>query len=95
MGVGVQVRLGDDGRIADVGIGLTAVAEQPFAATEAEGVLKGATPGEEMYRQAGAAAAAQSRPVQDAHGPVDYKVAMVREMTIRAVRRAVERAQVS
>jgi CO/xanthine dehydrogenase FAD-binding subunit len=48
-----------------------------------------------MFREAGAAAAAESWPVQDAHGPVDYKVAMVREMTIRAVRRAVERAQLA
>jgi carbon-monoxide dehydrogenase medium subunit len=95
VGAGAQLTLGEDGRIASIGIGLTAVAEQPFAATEAEAILRGATPSEEMYREAGAAAAAQSRPVQDAHGPVDYKVAMVREMTIRAVRRAVERAQLA
>ena len=42
--------------------------------------------------QAGAAAAAQSRPVADVRGPVDYKRAMAAELTLRALRTAVERA---
>ena len=92
VGVGVQLQLDASGHIATIAIGITAVAEQPFKATRAEGVLRGATPSEEMFREAGAAAANQSRPVADSHGPVDYKLAMVREMTARAVRRAVERA---
>ena len=36
--------------------------------------------------------AAQSRPVGDVRGPVEYKRAMAAEMTLRALRRAVERA---
>ena len=92
VGAAVQLRLDESGRIVDIGIGLTAVAETPFAATNAEAVLRGATPGMEMYREAGAAGAEQSHPVQDAHGPVDYKLAMVREMIVRSLERAVERA---
>ncbi len=92
VGVAAQLHLGADGRIDEVGLGLTAVAESPFAATKAEGLLQGAHPTEEMFREAGLAAAEQSRPVEDRHGPVDYKLAMVREMTARALRRAVERA---
>lgn len=92
-GAAVQVRLGDDGRIAEIGIGLTAVAEAPFAATEAEALLVGARPDESTFREAGRAAAAQSRPTSDSHGPADYKRAMAAEMTVRALRRAVARAR--
>jgi carbon-monoxide dehydrogenase medium subunit len=92
VGAAVQLALDESGRIEDVGIGLTAVADSPFAATRAEGVLRNAKPSDEMFREAGIAAAEQSRPVADGHGPVDYKLGMVREMTIRALRRAVARA---
>ena len=42
--------------------------------------------------QAGAAAGAQSSPVGDVRGPVEYKRAMAAELTLRALRRATERA---
>jgi len=86
------VGIGRDGRIERAGIGLTAVAEAPFAATDAEAVLVGSAPSEELLRRAGAAAAAQSRPVGDVRGPVDYKRAMAAELTVRSLRSAVERA---
>ena len=92
VGVAVQVRLADDGTIAEAGIGLTAVHDAPFAATDAEAALVGAKPGEGAFRTAGAAAAAQSRPADDSHGPADYKRAMVEEMTVRALHAAAERA---
>ncbi|MGZ3586436.1 MAG: FAD binding domain-containing protein, partial [Candidatus Limnocylindrales bacterium] len=92
VGVAAQLHLDADGRIDAVGLGLTAVAEAPFAATKAEDLLHGAQPSEEIFREAGIAAAEQSRPAEDRHGPVDYKLAMVREMTGRALRRAAERA---
>lgn len=87
------VALGADGRIERAGIGLTAVAESPFAATDAEAILIGNAPSEELFRRAGAAAAAQSRPVGDVRGPVDYKRAMVAELTVRSLRSAAERAR--
>ncbi len=92
VGCAAMVSLGPDGRIGDAGIGLTAVAETAFASATAQAALIGAEPSEGAYRAAGVAAAAESRPVADAHGPVDYKRAMVEEMTVRALRSAVERA---
>jgi aerobic carbon-monoxide dehydrogenase medium subunit len=91
-GVCAVLRLGDGGGIAGAGVGVTGVAETPFAATDAEAVLKGATPSEETFRAAGAAAAAQSRPSADIRGPIEYKRAMVAELTVRSLRTAVERA---
>ena len=92
VGVAAVVSLSGDGRISVVGIGLTSVADAPFAAEHAEDAVRGAHPSEEMFREAGLAAARQSRPAEDRRGPVDYKLAMVREMTARALRLAAERA---
>jgi carbon-monoxide dehydrogenase medium subunit len=92
VGVAAVVRLGADGTIETAGIGLTGVADTPFAATGAEAVLTGKAPSEDLFREAGVAAGAQSRPVADVRGPVDYKRAMAAELTVRALRRATERA---
>ena len=92
VGVAAIVRLGPDGEIGSAGIGLTGVAETPFAATEAEAFLAGEPPNDDTFRRAGAAAGAQSRPFGDVRGPVEYKRAMAAELTLRALRRATERA---
>ncbi|MEO7295539.1 MAG: xanthine dehydrogenase family protein subunit M [Candidatus Limnocylindria bacterium] len=91
VGVAARLRLAD-GKIADAGLGLTAVADTPFAATDAEAILIGADPSDEAFAAAAAAAAAQSRPTTDGHGPAEYKRAMVVEITNRALRIALERA---
>src|SRR3989304_3778897 len=78
VGVAAQVQLGADGRIAEVGLGLTAVADAPFAAGDAEDALRGALPTAEKFREAGLAAARQARPAEDRHGPGDYKLTTVR-----------------
>lgn len=92
VGVAVQLHLGDDRRIAEIGIGLTAVGDAPFAATHAEEAIHGAQPDDVMFREAAAAAARQSRPGDDSHGPADYKRAMVAELTFRALCIARDRA---
>jgi carbon-monoxide dehydrogenase medium subunit len=91
-GVAAFVRLDQDGTIKSAGIGITGVAETPFAATDAENVLTGRAPSEELFADAGAAAGDQSRPFGDARGPVEYKRAMAAELTLRSLRSAVARA---
>jgi aerobic carbon-monoxide dehydrogenase medium subunit len=92
VGSAVVVGLASDGRIESAGVGLTAVAETPFAATDAEEILKGEQPSEELFRRAGDAAGAQARPAGDVRGPIEYKRAMAAEMTVRSLRSAVARA---
>ena len=92
VGVAAIVRLGDGGRIDWAGIGVTGVSGSPYAATDAEQVLIGIAPVDEGFRRAGEAAAATSEPVGDVRGPADYKRAMVAELTVRSLRKAVERA---
>jgi aerobic carbon-monoxide dehydrogenase medium subunit len=92
VGVAVVVELDASGRIGNVGIGVTGVSPSPFAATDAEDVVEGQVPAEDLFRRAGEAAGAQSQPTADIRGPVDYKRAMVAEMAVRALRSATERA---
>ena len=92
VGVAAILKLDGSGQIERAGVGLTGVAETPFAATDAEAILTGAKPSDDVFRQAGVAAGAQSRPAGDVRGPVEYKRAMAAELTLRALRRATERA---
>jgi carbon-monoxide dehydrogenase medium subunit len=88
----VQVTLAADGSVATAGIALSAVAETPFVVAGAEAALVGARPSREVESAVRRAAAEESRPVRDGHGPVDYKRAMAGEMAVRALRRALARA---
>jgi aerobic carbon-monoxide dehydrogenase medium subunit len=91
VGVAAAVVVGDDGRLSSAGIGVTGVSPSPYAATKAEAVLVGQEPSDDLFRRAGDAAGDQAEPAADVRGPVDYKKAMVAEMTVRALRTAVER----
>ena len=93
-GRGLAGRRGRAGgvRIAEAGLGLTAVGAPTFAAAEAEEFLRGAPAGEETFAEAGRIAAENCNPVSDQRGPADYKRHLARELTVRALRRAVRRA---
>lgn len=80
-----------DGRIAEAGIGLTAVRAEHFVAAEAEDVLRGAVPSEELFAEAGRVAAEHCDPGSDQRGPADYKRHLAGVLTTRALRRAYER----
>jgi len=84
--------LEDGGTIADAGIGLTAVGAPHFSAAEAEEFLRGAPATEESFARAGELAAASCRPVSDQRGPADYKRHLARELTVRSLRHAWQRA---
>jgi aerobic carbon-monoxide dehydrogenase medium subunit len=90
--VGVAVWLAG-ATIAEVGIGLAAVGAQNFAAAEAEEFLRGRAASEENLARAGEIAAAHCRPVSDQRGPADYKQHLAMELTVRALRAALERAR--
>jgi aerobic carbon-monoxide dehydrogenase medium subunit len=89
---GAAVWLAGDS-IAEAGIGLTAVGAQHFAAAEAEDFLRGAPATEASFARAGQIAAEHCRPSSDQRGPADYKRHLASELTTRALRRAVRRAQ--
>jgi carbon-monoxide dehydrogenase medium subunit len=91
VGVATIVRL-NDGAIGWSGVGVTGVGPTPFAATGAEEALTGQRPSEDLFRKAAEAAAAQAEPAADVRGSVEYKRAMVAELTLRSLRLTTERA---
>lgn len=82
-----------DGVVADVGIGLTAVGAPHFCAEDAETFLVGKPPTEENLAEAGRLAAQACTPRADQRGPVEYKLHLASELTQRVLRRCVERGQ--
>lgn len=79
--------------IKHIRIGLTNVSPIPRRAKAAEAALTGKQPTDDVLETAGKAAAAECDPSADLRGQVDYKRDLVRVLTKRAVRRAVQRAQ--
>ncbi len=90
--VAAQITLDASGACAYAGIGLTAVGTTPIKATGAEAALRGQPLTDEAIRAAAQIAADESDPTADLRGPVEYKRAMVKELTKRALTRARERA---
>jgi carbon-monoxide dehydrogenase medium subunit len=93
IGVGVQLTLKQDGTIEQAGIGLCNAADTSLKATQAEDYLAGKPTAADFINHAAELAMHASDPIEDDRGPVDYKRAMVRELTRRALRRALARAQ--
>jgi carbon-monoxide dehydrogenase medium subunit len=82
----------DGGTIADVGVALSAVGLTTIHLSRAEDLLRGQSPSDELFAQAGEIAAADCSPTADGRGPVDYKRHLARVLTTRALRRATSRA---
>ncbi len=83
----------DGDTISDVGIGLTAVGAEHFCAPAAEDALRGQAVGDEAIETAGALASEHCNPSTDQRGPADYKRHLAGELTKRALRTAIARAQ--
>ena len=92
--VGVALTL--DGDVCrQAGIGLTNVGPKALRATQAEQALVGQRLDEEALREAARLAAQAAQPTSDLRGPAEYKRAVVRTLTTRALRTAMQRAQAS
>jgi aerobic carbon-monoxide dehydrogenase medium subunit len=82
----------DGDTIADAGVALSAVGPVTVHLGRAEDLLRGQTPSDELFAQAGQIASEDCSPVADGRGPVDYKRHLAGVLTIRALRRATARA---
>jgi aerobic carbon-monoxide dehydrogenase medium subunit len=80
------------GTIERAGIGLTGVGPTPVKATEAEKYLAGKKADEATFAEASRLAAAAAHPSVDRRGSVEYKKEMARVLTVRALRKAAQRA---
>ncbi|MBP1782132.1 carbon-monoxide dehydrogenase medium subunit [Micromonospora sp. HB375] len=79
--------------ISDARVGLAAVGPNTTGIPEVSAALRGQTPSESLFAQAGAIAARSCDPATDQRGSADYKRHLADELTRRTLRRAVERAR--
>jgi len=89
---GAAVALGQDGTIAEIGIGLAAVGLDDRPA-EAEAVLRGKAPTDELITQAARLTAVAVDPIDDLRGTAEYKRHLAEELTRRVIVRAIARAK--
>ncbi len=92
--VAVTITLdGADGPIKAARVVMGSVGPTPLLAPSAEKTLLGEKPSDALFLAAGAAAAMDSRPIDDFRASADYKRAMVKELTRRALAKAYDRAR--
>ncbi len=82
----------DGGTIADAGVALSAVGMTTIHLNRAEELLRGSSPSDELFAQAGEIAAEDCSPSADGRGPIDYKRHLAGVLTQRALRRSAARA---
>jgi aerobic carbon-monoxide dehydrogenase medium subunit len=88
----VQLTLDAGGVVQKAGIGLTNAGPTPIKARKAEDFLRGKKPDAATLAQAAQLASEQAQPGSDLRGPAEYKKGLIKELTKRALSRAVERA---
>jgi aerobic carbon-monoxide dehydrogenase medium subunit len=88
----VQLTLAKNGSIERCIVALTNAGATPVEAKEAGKFLSGRKPDAPTLAEAGQIAAKASSPSADQRGSVEYKKEMARVMTVRALRKALERA---
>ncbi len=91
--VAVQLTLGANGNCESAGIGLTNVGLTAIKALKAEEALAGQQPDDAHIRAAAQLAAEAAEPTADPRGSEEYKRALIKTLTVRALRKAVERAK--
>ena len=92
VGVGTVVGLSDSGTIDDARIVLIGVGETAVRARDAEQALRGQRPGSEPFAEAADIVARSIEPSGDVHGSSEYRRAVSRTLTSRALASAANRA---
>ena len=93
VGVAGHLELAADGTIAAAGVAMTSVASINLKAAAAEALLVGNTPSDELFAEAGEAAAAACEPKDDERGSARWKRNVVAAYTRRALSAAAAEAQ--
>jgi carbon-monoxide dehydrogenase medium subunit len=89
--VAAMLRVGGDGRVADVRVALGACGPTPVRARSVETALAGSRPDAKRIADAAARVAADIQPFDDVRGSAGYKREMARVWTERALTSLVER----
>ena len=91
--VAVRITLTADNTCQETNIALGAVAPVPLRAREAEAMLRGKKPGEELLEKVAAQAAEEIKPISDVRSSAEYRKTLSRVLVERALKEAIARAQ--
>lgn len=90
-GVGVYVQLDEaKQRFTHARVCLASVAPTPMRAPQTEAALLGQTPSADLFQHAGEVAAAESRPISDQRGSANFRLALVKALTVKCLTQAVD-----
>jgi carbon-monoxide dehydrogenase medium subunit len=93
VGVAVSVHV-ENNTLIDARVAMGAVAPVPMRAKNAEEILIGQTVSDDLLIQAADAAAAECTPITDVRGSAEYRREMIRVLTRRALRKAIDEGHV-
>ena len=91
--VAVHVTIDDHNSCQDVRIALGAVAPVPLRAREAEAMLQGKEPQEELLEKVALRASEEIKPISDVRSSAEYRQTLSRVLVERALKEAVARAR--
>ncbi len=91
--VATQLQLGDDGKISEAGIALTAVNNKNTRAAAAEQALVGQEPSDALFKEAGALAARAAEPESNVRGTAEWKRNVVSVYTRRGLEASLAQAR--
>jgi carbon-monoxide dehydrogenase medium subunit len=91
--VASHLELDDQDRIARAGLALTSVSPSNLKVTEAEQMLVGEEPSDELFAEAGRIASQACDPTSDVRGSAEYKRHIVDLFTQRGLAEALATAQ--
>jgi aerobic carbon-monoxide dehydrogenase medium subunit len=92
VGVAVVVKLDQDTRCEEIGIGVTGLSEKPFRASAVEERLRGEKLTVKIIEAASAHTPDGIEPLEDLHASADYRAHLARIHTRRAIQEAAKKA---
>ena len=93
VGVAATLQLDASGNIGEARLAFSGVDTQPVRATNAEAMLAGSTPSDELWADAGHEAASPLEPASDIHGSSAYRKHLAGVLAKRALQEAHDRAK--
>ena len=92
VGVAVWLRLAQDGRCEDIGVGVTGLSEKPFRARAVESRLRGNKLTPKLIEESAAQVGEGSDPMEDLHASAKFRAHLAQVYTSRAIAEARKRA---
>ena len=93
VGVAVWLKIGQQGRCEDVGIGVTGLSDKPFRAHGVEERLRGSKLTPKLIEESASQVATAIDPLADLHASAEFRAHLARVYTSRAIQEAAKRVR--